>query len=436
MKKFRIIISIISSLVVTLFSPLSAHASLSPADYVGQGIDHYDTRVVCAGGGSGSLNGSGNVEKIYNYFAGKGLNAAAISAMLGNIQTESAQSYSPFQMQFTYASTGIQAVLPIEEHPEKDKALGLIQWDSGRRQSLLTAISAKYPDFATTIDTYGRSADTAKQAPTPLNDGYLSLELDFLYEELTSGYVFWFNEIKNTPNTVDGARTAAEVWNRHVEVSGDYSNDRADQAAAFFSQFSANPPSNAGGGLVTSADPSASATCVSAQPAGDVVYYSQMDPKWADSPYAGTGPLDTIANVGCGPTSMAIILASLYDKNITPPDVAAVAGEQHGGTSNWANLINGVNAKWGLNISTSNLSWSEAVDFVKSGKGYVWAGGSGAPPFTKSGHLVAIVGVSSDGSMVTVADPDTPADGHEKIKEYPASQIQSQVGGLFGVPKK
>lgn len=434
MKKFRIITSVISSLVVTLFSPLSAHASLSPADYVGQGIDHYDTRVVCAGGGSGSLNGSGNVEKIYNYFAGKGLSAAAISGMLGNIQTES--SFNQFRMQTTYSDQGLSAVLPIEGHTEFNKAFGLIQWDGGRRQSVLTAISAKYSDFETTINTYGKSADGAAQAPPAVADGYLSLELDFLYEELTSGYVFWFNQIKDTPNTVDGARTAAEVWNRHIEVSGDYSSDRADQATTFFNQFSTTPPSNSGGGTVSSTDSSGGTSCNAAQPAGDVVYYSQMDPKWADSPYAGTGPLDTIANVGCGPTSMAIILASLYDKNITPPDVAAVAGEQHGGTSNWANLINGVNAKWGLNISAANLSWSEAVDFVKSGKGYVWAGGSGAPPFTKSGHLVAIVGASSDGSMVTVADPDTPADGHEKIKEYPASQIQSQVGGLFGVPKK
>lgn len=422
MKKFRLGMSIICSIVVTFCSPLSSSA-LSPTDYVGQGITHYDTRVPCAGGGGGGLSGSTNPEKVFNYFTGKGLSAAAAAGIMGNMQAES--TFNPFRMQ----DPPLSNVLPIDSHSEYMKAFGLVQWDGGRRQDILNAISGKWPDFQTTIDAYGQSADGSSSAPQ--NDDYLSFELDWIWQELNGSYQSALSGLQAVQNTSDGARQASVVWDTRYEISdGSASDYRADNAAGFFDQFSAGGSSGS-----TTSTSVGSGLCGSATPGGDVVYYSQLDPKWADSPYAG----DTIANVGCGPTSMAIILATLVDKSITPPDVAAVAGNQSGGTSNHQALISGVMAKWPVNI-TGTLSLDEAIQFVRSGQGLVWMGGQGAPPFTQGGHLVAMVGVTSDG-MITIADPvgdgsDGAGQLHAKIKDYTKAEIQAGMGSAYGVSKQ
>lgn len=49
--------------------------------------------------------------------------------------------------------------------------------------------------------------------------------------------------------------------------------------------------------------------------ATEVVYYNQLDERWADLPY-GT---DNIGGYGCGPTSMAIVVSSLTDQTVDPP---------------------------------------------------------------------------------------------------------------------
>jgi len=50
-----------------------------------------------------------------------------------------------------------------------------------------------------------------------------------------------------------------------------------------------------------------------------VVYYNQTDARWGNKMY---GRSDTIGNAGCGPTALAIAVASLTDNKVTPYDVA------------------------------------------------------------------------------------------------------------------
>lgn len=388
--------------------------------YATNDILYYNPCETCSSG-SVSLDGNSNEEKVFKWFVGKGFNAAQAAGMMGNINTES--SFNPFRMQTTYSSQGIEAVLPPGAHAEYHKAFGLVQWDGGRRQQVLTQTADKFPDYITLINSYGKSADGYKEAPPEKNDSFLTFQLEYVAQELEKGYSHVYEQIKAQPDTEEGVRNSAEIWNRKFEVSGDYTQDRHNKGVEYYNQFKglAGSTSSGGGGQ-----------CSSGEPAGNVVWYNQCDPKWAKTGYAGYD----ICQVGCGPSSMAIILASLHDKNITPPDVAAVAGNQSGGTSSWQALIAGVNQKWNIGISGKPLTMDEAVEFVKSGKGYVWMGGSGEPPFTKSGHLVAMVGVTSDGK-VTIADPYGEGPGHQKIGNYTVAQIESQTGsGLFGVPKK
>lgn len=147
-----------------------------------------------------------------------------------------------------------------------------------------------------------------------------------------------------------------------------------------------------------------------AGPAGDFVYYAQDDPKWASTKY-GTS---TIGLGGCAPTSFAMIVASLVDKNVTPVQTAAM-GERNGswgegvGTYHQA-LLFSKEAKetWPLTAKALPTGGVDAaVAFLKShkGTGYIYMGGKGSAPFTGFGHVIAIRGLTTDGKSVVVADP-------------------------------
>lgn len=411
---FAVVVMAVAS--VPVFHTVSAQAEkCDTVYYSANDILFYNPCETCSTSGE-KLLGSSNEEKIFKWLTAKGFNAAQAAGVLGNIKVES--SFNPFRMQTTYSQQGIEAVLPVDQHSDYNRAFGLVQWDGSRRQQVLRQIEDKYPEFKADINAYGKSADGYKDADVK-NDEYLAFELEFLYQELENGYKAVFDAIKAQPDTEEGMREAAAIWNERYEVSADKSSNRADNAKVYYDQFKdAAAPQAAGG------------SCSSGEPAGEVVWYSQTDAKWANVGYAGS----TIGVAGCGPTSMAIILASIVDKNITPTDVAAAAGVQVGQTAH-GELIRGVNEKWNLNISATDIGFDAAVEFVKSGKGYVWVGGTGEAPFTAGGHMVAMVGIASDG-QVTIADPAGDATGHQRVANYPPSQIAATGGAYYGVSKK
>ena len=49
-----------------------------------------------------------------------------------------------------------------------------------------------------------------------------------------------------------------------------------------------------------------------------VVYYNQLDERWADEPYGQ----DKIGTHGCGPTSMSIVVSTLTGTNVDPVEMA------------------------------------------------------------------------------------------------------------------
>lgn len=413
---------IICSLLITVLAitsvPFLSQTTYAqaPVTYSLNNIMFFDPYEPCIGGDA-KLSGGSNEEKVFAWLTSEqqGFNAAQAAGMMGNMNTES--SFNPFRMQTTYSNSGIEAVLPVDAHSEYNKAFGLVQWDGGRRQQILSKIAEKFPSYIADINAYGKSADGYKEA-VDKNDAYLIFELEFMNQELSEGYKHVYDEIRAQPNTEEGVVNAAEIWNRKYEVSGDYSQDRHNKGKEYFAQFK--------DAVIADADTTA-AGCTDGEPASEIVWYSQTDPRWASIGYAG----GTMAELGCGPTSMAMILAGLVDKTITPKEVAAEAGEQVGST-NHANLIKGVTAKWGVTIKEMNFD--EAVAFLEAGKGYVWVGGTGNPPFTPSpGHMVAMSKASAD--TVTIADPIGEAPGHQKVAEYPKAQINASATKLYGVSK-
>lgn len=53
------------------------------------------------------------------------------------------------------------------------------------------------------------------------------------------------------------------------------------------------------------------------------VSYLQTDPRWKGKSYAVKGEQATIGSAGCGPTAVAMVVATLKDNTITPADTAA-----------------------------------------------------------------------------------------------------------------
>ena len=55
------------------------------------------------------------------------------------------------------------------------------------------------------------------------------------------------------------------------------------------------------------------------------ISYLQTDNRWGGNDYSAKGEKTTIAKSGCGPTCVAMILATLIDYNITPADTCCWA---------------------------------------------------------------------------------------------------------------
>lgn len=141
--------------------------------------------------------------------------------------------------------------------------------------------------------------------------------------------------------------------------------------------------------------------------AGDFIYYSQLDPAWKNDFYSEKLGA-TIGVAGCGPTSLAMIIATLVDSGVKPPDVAAVGNAAgsvvEGVGTDHLRLLNAAKAQWPFTYTDlTGASMETLVAVVQSG-GYVYMGGDTVAPFTDLGHVVVIRGVDANGNLV-IADP-------------------------------
>ena len=135
----------------------------------------------------------------------------------------------------------------------------------------------------------------------------------------------------------------------------------------------------------------------------EVVYFNQLEEPWASLPYASS----TVANSGCGPTSVAIVISTLTGKNVTPEMTKSFAednGEYVQGQGTSHSFIGNAAAHWGLTCERVGKDrMDDVVQALKEGKmvveiceAYTITGGS-------SGHFIVLTGVTSDG-YITIAD--------------------------------
>lgn len=130
--------------------------------------------------------------------------------------------------------------------------------------------------------------------------------------------------------------------------------------------------------------------------ANAMVYYDQSDSQWKNKPF-GSG---TLGQCGCGPTSLAMIVATLTgDKTVNPENMAAFYASNGGQDSTCGSAWNwGVVAKkYNLKMTDLGKDLTKAKDILKNG-GLVLFSWTGAP-FTGGGHIMVLRKYSPDGKL-------------------------------------
>lgn len=136
----------------------------------------------------------------------------------------------------------------------------------------------------------------------------------------------------------------------------------------------------------------------------DLVYYNQTSPDWADLPYGS----DDIGRYGCGPTAMAMVVSSMTEHIVEPPEMASWAAD----TRHWAkssgsylSIVKDAAQAHGLTAYSIVDHTPDAI-FSTLFRGDLIVVLMGPGHFTQSGHFMVIHGVTLAGNLL-VADPNS-----------------------------
>lgn len=160
---------------------------------------------------------------------------------------------------------------------------------------------------------------------------------------------------------------------------------------------------------------------------GEPVFYSQYDPLWKDISYDPNN-CGTIGSAGCGPTSLASIIATLTgDTSVTPVVIAEKAMERgyrgcqtdcscHGSL----HAITELATDYGLRVENfgRQLTMDDVSNYLRQGWMFHVVG-HGNNPFSQGGHFIGIRGITSDGKWLIF---DSGRDGNSE-REWNPSDI-------------
>lgn len=150
----------------------------------------------------------------------------------------------------------------------------------------------------------------------------------------------------------------------------------------------------------------------------------QYDTRWGYGMYGD----DVIAINGCGPTSLAMVIAGLTGRNdITPYDVAAYSYQaghyaNESGTS-WSLFTTGA-AHYGITGSELPLSKKHMISELEKGHPIICSMKKG--DFTTTGHIIAITGIK-DGQFI-INDPNS---RERSSKPWSYERIESQIRNMW-----
>lgn len=141
-----------------------------------------------------------------------------------------------------------------------------------------------------------------------------------------------------------------------------------------------------------------------------VIYY-QTDPRWKNNDYSTLGEHTTIGASGCGPTAMAMVIATLKDKTVTPATECNWA-KKHGYKAKNQGTYYGyfvpAGERYGLKVTRLNNNniygkansnyHNKVLQAVKNGNYVIACMGPGN--WTRSGHYVLLWDVIGDTAYI------------------------------------
>ena len=144
------------------------------------------------------------------------------------------------------------------------------------------------------------------------------------------------------------------------------------------------------------------------------VSYLQTDPRWKNVPYAVKGENSTIGGSGCGPTAMAMVLATWADPSVNPKTECMWAlshGYKYLNQGTAYTYFKPAAARYGLECrqitpgyiygNANSPYHEEAKQALDNGDFVIACMGKGT--WTKGGHYVLVWGV--EGNIVYINDP-------------------------------
>ena len=148
------------------------------------------------------------------------------------------------------------------------------------------------------------------------------------------------------------------------------------------------------------------------------VSYLQTDPRWASMRYALPGEHSTIGSAGCGPTAMAMVLATWADPKVTPETECAWSLANGGKAFNqgtYYSYFPKAAARYGLSCTQLNGGslygnagsglHAQVVEFLEQGDLIIACMGPGT--WTRSGHFVVLWRVEN--GVAYINDPASTA---------------------------
>ena len=175
------------------------------------------------------------------------------------------------------------------------------------------------------------------------------------------------------------------------------------------------------------------------------IEYKQTDPRWSKTPYAAEGEKATIGSAGCGPTCMAMVIATLVNAKVTPLDTVAWSLKNKFKAFNQGTYytyfvpqgaeygldvvrVNADNAKQSKNAKTYQDMVSQAI---ADGDMVICCMGPGH--WTKGGHYILLYG--TEGMNALISDPASSAANRAKA---PLSKLfaEAKYYWIVRTPKK
>lgn len=126
------------------------------------------------------------------------------------------------------------------------------------------------------------------------------------------------------------------------------------------------------------------------------IYYNQTDSQWNQNDLS-------IRSAGCGPTSMAVCIANLKNKSITPVDTASWARQQglYSSDGSLHQAIPAMAQHWGLHCMGLKKDYNMIKRSLQNGNPVIGLMGPGY--FTGGGHFITLLNIDRNDKVV-VAD--------------------------------